>query len=540
MTTPRAAPLDIGRRTASAVRWACQSPRRDGEGAGDGTAVAGPMPQVDFVLPKRPYRGEGKGYNAPGSGAGGARPELATFIYRAPAPRRRRGRPTLLGVDDTDSLRGGCTTHVAAQLALQLRARLGLVLLDHPRLVRLNPANPWKTRGNASLALRLGRPRGPPEVIGQWAGAPVEAFPSGRDVAPSEGVLEAAWSIVEPLTWRDDDRTNPGVVLAARPGPRRWYEGAVHELLDVAPVERRVRRAGMLARAAGTRRGLIGASAAASWPGDPHTWELLAYRRERAWGTTRDVDPATVLAMQRAFPTTHDSYDEVTRSATMVPSSPCPVLFGIRGTEPADLPAALAMVGPERPEGWLVFRTNQGTDDHLVPKPLREARASEGVAVAGTVVVAPRTIAGGHVLLTVREGRAARLDLAAYEPTKGFRDVVRMLRQGDRVVACGSVRDGPRTVNLEKLKVVALGSPFERVKVANPKCPRCGKGMKSAGKGAGYRCARCGTKAGPAAAILEDRPRDLEPGWYEVPTCARRHLARPLKLGVRPELDALA
>jgi len=539
VTRLRAALLDAARQTAGAERGVGQSSRRTGEGAGCGIAVAEPMPSVDFVPPKRPYRGEGNAYSTPGSAAGGARPELATFIYRAPSPRRRRGRPTLLGVDDTDSLRGGCTTHVAAQLALQLRARLGLVLLDHPRLVRLNPANPWKTRGNAALALRLGRARGPPQIIGMWAGRPVEAFPSGRDVAPSEEVLEAAWSIVEPLTWQDDDRTNPGVVLAARPGPGRWYEGAMHELLDVAPVERRIRRAGLLARAAGTRRGLIGASAAVSWLGDPHTWELLAYRREGAWGTPRDIDPGSVLAMQRAFPTTHDSYDEGNRSATMVPSSPCPVLFGIRGTEPADLPAALAMVGPERPEGWLVLRTNQGTDDHLVPEQLREARPNEGVAVAGTVAVGPRTIEGGHVLLTLREGRA-RLDIAAYEPTKGFRDIVRMLRPGDRVVACGSVRDGPRTVNLEKLRVVALGAPVERVKVANPKCPRCGKGMKSVGKGAGYRCARCGTKAGPASASFEDRPRGLGPGWYEVPTCARRHLARPLKLGVRPELDALS
>ena len=34
-------------------------------------------------------------------------------------------------------------------------------------------------------------------------------------------------------------------------------------------------------------------------------------------------------------------------------------------------------------------------------------------------------------------------------------------------------------------------------------------------------------------------PRGIAPGWYEVPTCARRHLARPLRLGVRPDIDAL-
>jgi tRNA(Ile2)-agmatinylcytidine synthase len=220
----------------------------------------------------------------------------------------------------------------------------------------------------------------------------------------------------------------------------------------------------------------------------------------------------------------------------MVPSSPCPVLFGIRGTDPEALPSAMRGIGSEPHEGWIVFETNQATDDHLTVKAMAETRPYESVAVRGTVSVAPSTISGGHVILEIGDGDQ-RLAAAAYEPTKGFRGLVRRLVQGDEVLACGSIRDEPRTLNLEKVKVLSLGSTVERTKVSNPRCPDCGRSMKSVGAGAGFRCNGCGTRAEEGDATYEERPRDIEPGWFEVPTNARRHLARPLRLGVRPDLD---
>ncbi|MEM0501968.1 MAG: DNA-binding protein, partial [Thermoplasmata archaeon] len=50
-----------------------------------------------------------------------------------------------IGVDDTDSSEGMCTTYLAPQILL----KLNLDLIGFPRLVRLNPNIPWKTRGNA-------------------------------------------------------------------------------------------------------------------------------------------------------------------------------------------------------------------------------------------------------------------------------------------------------------------------------------------------------------------------------------------------------
>ncbi|MEM2657377.1 MAG: tRNA(Ile2) 2-agmatinylcytidine synthetase, partial [Archaeoglobaceae archaeon] len=60
----------------------------------------------------------------------------------------------------------------------------------------------------------------------------------------------------------------------------------------------------------------------------------------------------------------------------------------------------------------------------------------------------------------------------------------------------------------------------------NPLCPGCGKRMESAGKGQGFRCRNCKTKA--TEKIKIEVPRTLEPGFYEVPPCARRHLTKPL------------
>jgi tRNA(Ile2)-agmatinylcytidine synthase len=50
--------------------------------------------------------------------------------------------------------------------------------------------------------------------------------------------------------------------------------------------------------------------------------------------------------------------------------------------------------------------------------------------------------------------------------------------------------------------------------------------MKSAGKGQGFRCKKCGTEA--LSKIRRETERDIKRGLYEVPPCSRRHLAKPL------------
>ena len=120
------------------------------------------------------------------------------------------------------------------------------------------------------------------------------------------------------------------------------------------------------------------------------------------------------------------------------------------------------------------------------------------------------------------------LDCAAFEPTKEFRHTVRKLVAGDVVTVSGSVKSG--TLNLEKLYVNQTAAVFE---LGNPVCPSCGKRMKSAGVGQGFRCRKCRTKltnttAGDGENARVEVEREIGEGWYEVPPCARRHLAKPL------------
>jgi tRNA(Ile2)-agmatinylcytidine synthase len=89
------------------------------------------------------------------------------------------------------------------------------------------------------------------------------------------------------------------------------------------------------------------------------------------------------------------------------------------------------------------------------------------------------------------------------------------------------VRENPFTLNVEKIKIERLTE--SRVKTKNPLCRKCGKRMKSIGKGQGYRCSICGEKAKETDAEFKTVKRRINLGWYEPPVGSRRHLAKPLK-----------
>jgi tRNA(Ile2)-agmatinylcytidine synthase len=136
------------------------------------------------------------------------------------------------------------------------------------------------------------------------------------------------------------------------------------------------------------------------------------------------------------------------------------------------------------------------------------------------VTEAPYVIEGGHVFFTIGDDEAT-LKCAAFEPTKGFRNIVKALIPGDEVRVFGSVKD--RTVNLEKLEVIRMA---ENVRKVTPACPLCGRHMESAGAGQGYRCRKCKTKA--PGLVEEKTVRTVEKGLYEVPPSAHRHLAKQI------------
>ncbi|EMR73608.1 DNA-binding protein [Thermoplasmatales archaeon SCGC AB-539-N05] len=406
-----------------------------------------------------------------------------------------------IGIDDTDSTTGGCTTYIMYRLMQELQKK-HCKIVGHPHLVRLNPNIPWKTRGNGALSLKV-------------------------EEAKNIPIYQIVSRVIENYAHIEDPKTNPGFVISRKKPTCKLYLKTVREILKVDEIESVLKLLDAEYKGYKNRRGLIGATAAIAWsPRLDKTYELITYRERKRWGTERFVDDVSVMKMDKTYPTTFDNYDYKNYHNRLVPSSPCPVLYGIRGEKPNELIQAQKTIISEPVDSWMIFETNQGTDDHLMEKNIEDAKPFESVIVEGKISKNPIVIKGGHVIFNL-ESNNHIIDCAAYEPTKQFREIVRQLSRGDAVRVYGGVREQPLTINIEKMKVNHLVKVFE--KIENPVCPSCRKHMKSIGDRQGYRCRSCGTKVTEDKARFKEKKRVIKPGFYEVPVCARRHLSMPLK-----------
>ncbi len=411
---------------------------------------------------------------------------------------------TVIGIDDTDSREQGmCTTYAASRIADEISAAGGAV--TRVLLIRLNPAVEYKTRGNAALAIHTDLGAG-------------RAFGIAREFVAESAVT-------------DDPRTSPGVVIAdggsetVPDDVAAFAREAMSRHHDLGDTEALIDAHGYRSAGWDGGRGRIGALAAiGAWRAhDDWTYEYISYRTPERRGTPRDIDLDTVFsAADNHYPEAWDTVDRVEGQAVCVPHTPGPILHGIRGDDADAIRTLAEYIESEPVESARLFHTNQGTDAHLLDGGLGDIERGHAYRVDGTVIEPPETREGGHVFLTLEE-EGARLQCAAFEPTKRFRDRVRALRVGDRVTVCGEVSAG--TLKLEKFAVRAL----DETELVTPTCPDCERRMESAGAGQGYRCRDCKTSSdGKVERRIE---RNLEPGWYEVPPCARRHIAKPLVRG---------
>ncbi|MGI6016018.1 MAG: tRNA(Ile)(2)-agmatinylcytidine synthase [Methanothrix sp.] len=472
-----------------------------------------------------------------------------------------------IGIDDTDSERGLCTTYLAAVLMERL-APWGEIC-GLPRLIRLNPCVRYKTRGNAALTFSL-------------------------DSEQPDMVKRVALQTLLELSDLSGANTNPGLVIAEEVTERMkaFYCSAVREILSIDAARSLLDEEGIWYRGFKKGRGLIGALAAVGAELPDWTYELIAYRQPSRWGTPRFIDHSTVWEADRlTYPLTWDTVDHHNGRVVFAPHSADPVLFGIRGSDPTAIKRAFEAIRSEPVDRYVLYQTNQGTDAHILPGEIGRISENQSYRLHGFVAGPARVIPGGHLFFTLENGggglseeglegespdgkwhnekgpngeglnekwldgerrneerhngkrhngkrhngkrhngerldgggvkRGRRIECAAFEPTKNFRDIIKKLRRGDELEVYGSVRDG--TMNLEKINILHLAP--DRVKAA-PLCPQCHRRMKSAGKDQGYRCRLCKSRSSSPA--IEDRPRDLERGYYEVPPCARRHLSLPL------------
>mgnify|MGYP000630281578 CR=1 FL=1 len=415
-----------------------------------------------------------------------------------------------IGLDDTDSEEGMCTTYVGAVIRDELK-EIGIESVDYPHLIRLNPNWKWKTRGNCAVSLIL-------------------------DVKENEipKVKRIALEKVEELAELQIEETTPGVAFyQGEDIPEKlknFSKKVIQKVATLEEAEKVAEEVGADYEKFREGRGIIGALAAIGHTlKEDYTYELIPYREEQNRGEPRRLDDDSVWKMDKlTYPSTFDNVDPEAGEVSIAPHTPCPILYGIRSESPDDAFEAREIVTEEEPvERMALFKTNQGTDEHLQSKSIEEIEPYESVIVEGTVLDSPVTIDGGHVFFSI-EDQGYEMRCSAFEPTREFRKVIRELVEGDKVKVFGGVKEKeehPLTINLEKIEILDLTPVKEEV---NPRCGGCGKRMKSAGQEKGYYCEKCGTRLPSGSSEKIEKNREIEERLYEVPPRARRHLAKPM------------
>ena len=97
-----------------------------------------------------------------------------------------------IAADDTDSSTWMCTTFLATEL---VRATAEWDLIGLPRLVRLNPAVPWKTRGNGAICIRVGRGAGEPRLCGRLDGRDLVCYARSAGEPDADEVMARCWPV---------------------------------------------------------------------------------------------------------------------------------------------------------------------------------------------------------------------------------------------------------------------------------------------------------------------------------------------------------
>jgi tRNA(Ile2)-agmatinylcytidine synthase len=410
-----------------------------------------------------------------------------------------------VGIDDTDSSEGMCTTYIGALVMDELK-HYGFQLKGHPRLIRLNPFAPFKTRGNGAISFNL-------------------SLNSGKDAKKAKKLI---LNRVENLSELQHKNTNPGVVFydgIITPELETYSMTTVQKIVTIENAQKLAVQVGAQFHKFKNGRGIIGALAAIGYPLEDRTYELLAYRIPENYGKKRKINYKSVLEMnQKTYPQTFDNLDEDEDYIAIEPHTPCPILYGIRGETPEAVIKAHGILKTcETIERIVVYATNQHTDNHLLKiDHISQMDKCKCYIAQGFVENSPKTIEGGHVIFNLKDDSGS-IDCAAYEPTKGFRDVVKNLKDGDLLKVYGGIGN-KGSLNLEKIHVLKLAKVYES---RNPIC-ECGKRMKSAGKNKGYKCMNCGFKLRYGTKNLIEVKRNIKKGFYEVPPAARRHLSKPL------------
>ncbi|HJJ22099.1 MAG TPA: tRNA(Ile)(2)-agmatinylcytidine synthase [Nitrosopumilus sp.] len=411
-----------------------------------------------------------------------------------------------IGFDDTDSPKGMCTTFLAYKI-VDLLQKQKIEFLDFPRLIRFNPNIPWKTRGNGAVSIRI-KTKNPSKVKNQIKN------------------LVSKYSDIK-------NGANPGLVFFESdtiPSEFTNFSNlALWQLINRNNAKRFAKQNDLEFFYQGNGQGLVGAIGAIGYDFQDHTLELLSYRKRTKFGKERKISAENVKIMQeKTFPNTFNSFDTKKGRILITPHGPDPVFYGVRGENVNSLLYATKILkSDEKLDGYMIFKSNQGTGDHLKNELNSEnLKPYSSGKIIGIVSNTPKIVKGGHVFFKILS-KNHEFWCAVYKPT-GISSVASNLIKGDKICVGGGVRKAskhfPRIINLEFIDVTHLEKDLLK---SNPICKKCNKKMKSKGQYQGFQCIRCGKKA--SKKITVEIPRKIKKQLYIPEISAHRHLTRPLQ-----------
>jgi tRNA(Ile2)-agmatinylcytidine synthase len=415
-----------------------------------------------------------------------------------------------IGFDDTDSTFGRCTTHLAFKITGYLLNDPDTEFLDYPLLVRLNPNIPLKTRGNGAVCLRV-KVRNHKKII--------------EDITQ---LIEGGAAI--------EEGANPGIMFlnggVVPEAVKEFGKIAMFDILSKQKAEKIAKENCIPFFTFGNGQGLVGSLAAiGSLENGDHTFEAIAYRKSKNYGTIRQIDVSRVIQYdKRTFPNTFNNYDQNHRRMLIAPHGPDPVFCGIRGESPEVVVSTLEWLQTEEIlDGYMVFRSNQGTNMHLQNElKLSAIRVYMAGYVRGKVMRKPQIIQGGHVFFGIEDSDSFTCMAAVYEPT-GLTTIASQMEIGDVIeIGCGvrkATCNRPPILNVEYIYILKLAQIYA---LSNPPCKYCTSKMKSEGKNKGFQCDRCSYKDSNAKKIPVFRNRDIMTGLYVPTPKSHRHLTKPV------------
>jgi tRNA(Ile2)-agmatinylcytidine synthase len=408
-----------------------------------------------------------------------------------------------LGLDSTDSPKGGCTTFTASKIIDALfAADTQIMFVGYPKLVRLNPNIPIKTRGNAAITISF-----------ETRLSAIQVF----EIAKAIVIKDKEENVGEP-------NKKPGLVLkTGKINPIDIYKRGLKQVIQLDELNLKDLADYYYPNNA---NGLIGAICAlySDFTKD-HTFELISYRIDEFIGTERQINIDKLKSADLKYKSTFSSIDHKKNRELIAPSGPDPIFCGIRGENHVDLTYFMTELAiQEKLDSYTIFITNQGTDSHMYEEIIDIVPYN---VFSGKLLISERPInlPGGHIKLKVRIGEKI-IDCMAFEPSKELRDIARLLLPGDCIFAHANVKENEFGISLalEFFMIVDLANDLTR---SPPKCT-CGSTTKSAGALKAYKCPKC--KKTTQLPKYNSNSRDMKlflgQRVYASPS-AQRHLTRP-------------